>query len=399
MEVTVVERAAGSGRQASFANAALLTPSLADPWNAPGIGRALIKCIGREDAPILLRLGALPSLIGWGFEFLRSSSEERFRDNFRKNVALARYNLDVLHALQTEVKLQFDHAARGTLRVFRDHEALRSAIQSLAQLRDTLGLPSRQLDRHQLLETEPALLPIATELVGAIHYPGDECGDAHQYCEQLAGVAASDGVRFRFGTTVTKLRAARNRIEAAFLSNGAAIEADVFVLAAGSYSSLLARPLGVHLPVRPAKGYSITAPRGDWPDGPGIPVIDDRLHAAVVPLGDRIRVAGTAELAGYDLSIRPARIENLVNLLGAVYPNYASRLDPTKLLSWTGLRPMSADGVPILGETRISNLVLNTGHGHLGWSMAAASGKVIADLIAGVPLDIPLQEYGLQRFA
>ncbi len=398
LDVTVVESSPGPGEQTSFANAGLLTPSLADPWNAPGIGRMLIKWIGREDAPMLLRLRAVPSLIGWGIRFLRSSDDESFLANFRKNVVLAKYNLDVLHELQTKTDLRFDHRARGTLRIFRDVDALRDASHTAAQFRESLGLDFRQLDRDRLLEIEPALAPTAAKLAGAIHYPMDECGDAHRYCEELAGLAASDGVRFRFSTAIRALSRRGERIVAAITGDGAALEADVIVLAAGSHSARLARPLGMRLPVRPAKGYSITVPMGEGPTRPNAPVIDDRLHAAVVPLGDSLRVAGTAEFAGFDLSIKPSRIENLVGLLRAVYPDVVRHDDSIELNPWAGLRPMSADGVPILGDTSVSNLVLNTGHGHLGWSMAAASGKLVADLVAGRQPAIPLRDYELRRF-
>ncbi len=398
LDVTVVESSSGPGEQTSFANAGLLTPSLADPWNAPGIGRMLIKSIGREDAPMLLRLRAVPSLIGWGIRFLRSSDDESFLDNFRKNVVLAKYNLDVLHELQAKTGLKFDHSARGTLRIFRDVDALRYASHTAARHRELLDLDFLQLDRDRLLEVEPALALTAAKLAGAIHYPMDECGDARRYCEELVAIAASEGVRFRFCTKIRALSRRSKRIVAAITDDGAALEADVFVLAAGSHSARLAKPLGVRLPVRPAKGYSITVPMGHGPTCPTVPVIDDRLHAAVVPLGAKLRVGGTAEFAGFDLSIKPSRIENLVRLLHAVYPNLVKQDDSIDLKPWAGLRPMSVDGVPILGETSVSNLVLNSGHGHLGWSMAAASGKVVADLVTGRQPEIPLRDYELRRF-
>ena len=398
IDVTVVESSRGPGQETSFANAGLLTSSLADPWNAPGIWRHLVKWIGKEDAPILIRPSALPSLIGWGIQFLRSSSDESFINSFRKNVALSKYNLDVLHELQETAELRFDHTAHGTLRIFRDGEALEEAAGTAARYREAVGLHAKRLDRQGLLEIEPALAPIAAELVGAIHYPDDECGDARRYCEQLAGLAASEGVRFRFNTKVRALNRRRKQIVAAEVHDGTALDADVFVIAAGSHSAALVAKLGLKLPIRPAKGYSISVPMADTVTRPTVPVIDDCLHAAIVPLGGRLRVAGTAELAGFDLSIRPGRIENLSRLLRAVYPSLGTAGDSTSVQPWAGLRPMSADGVPILGETPIANLVLNTGHGHLGWSMAAASGKLIADSLAGRQLQIPLQNYGLQRF-
>jgi D-amino-acid dehydrogenase len=396
VEVTVVDRSPGPGRETSFANAGLLTPGLADPWNAPGIARRLIKWLGREEAPILLRAKALPSIFGWGLAFLRNSAPERFYASLHKNIRLANYSLSVLRSLREHAKLEYGRAVAGTLKVFRDPRGFESAVQ-FAHSVEHLGVPFRVLSRRELPEVEPALRPVCAALAGGIHYPEDEAGDAYQYCEELAQIAQTEGVIFRFGVKVLAFRRARRRVEAALVDSGSPIEADVFVVAAGSYSPQLTKSLGVRIPVYPAKGYSISVPRGSWADGPTLPVVDDQLHAAVVPLGNRIRVAGTAEFAGYDTSIRVARIENLLRLLGAIYPSHANQIDASQVQAWTGLRPMSSGGVPILGRTKIENLVLNVGHGHLGWSMAAGSGKLIADLIAGAQPEMSLTEYGIDR--
>jgi D-amino-acid dehydrogenase len=398
IDVTVVDGSPGPGLQTSYGNAGLLTMSLADPWNAPRIWRLLIGSIGREDAPILIRWKALPSLIGWGARFLRNSNAELFMKCFHKNVKLAKYNLVVLHELQRSTKLTFNHQKQGTLRIFRDSKALQAASRVAARHSEILGLRSKKLSREELLIIEPALAPIAAELVGAIHYPDDESGDAQSYCSQLAEIAAAEDVRFRYCATVRALLSNGQRVLAAQLDDGTALEADVVVLAAGSYSAAIARSLDLYLPVRPAKGYSITVRDSDQARRPSVPVIDDRLHAAVVPIGDRLRVAGTAELAGFDLTVKPRRIHNLVHLLQSIYPNVRIPQVLAEMQPWAGLRPMSADGVPILGETSIPNLVLNTGHGHLGWSTAAASGKLIADLLVGQPPEISLRDYALKRF-
>jgi D-amino-acid dehydrogenase len=234
--------------------------------------------------------------------------------------------------------------------------------------------------------------------VGGIHYPDDESGDAHLFCRALADAAQSAGVDFRFGTTVGRLRRHAGRIRCVETSAGA-LSGDAFVVAAGSYSPLLLAPLGIRLPIRPVKGYSITVPRGDWQRPPARPVTDDTVHAAVTPLGERIRVAGTAELAGLDTSVREARIDNLLRLLREIYPEFAAGIGrEADIRPWSGLRPMSADGVPIMGATPIGNLFLNTGHGHLGWTMAAGSGQAVAQLVTGGPVGLPLEAYRLSRF-
>jgi D-amino-acid dehydrogenase len=196
---------------------------------------------------------------------------------------------------------------------------------------------------------------------------------------------------------VTGFRSEGRRLVAAQAGNQQ-LDADAFVLAAGSYTPGLARQLGIRVPVKPVKGYSITVPRGDWPDGPRIPVADDGLHAAVVPIGDQIRVAGTAEFTGLDVTIGRRRIENLENLLRMIYPGFADRLTDADKQPWCGLRPMSADGVPVIGSTSRPNVFVNTGHGHLGWTMAAGSGKALADHIVGEQPEIDLSDYHISRF-
>lgn len=395
-EVTVVERAEAAGMETSFANAGMLTPSMADPWNAPGTLAKLLSWLGREDAPMLLRLRAIPSLARWGMEFLANSREAPFRSNTRKNVVLANYSLGLLRSLRADLDLEYDQGSGGTLRACRDQASLDRATE-LGGLLKTHGVDYQVLDRDGVIRVEPALGAVAEKLVGGIHYSGDESGDAHLFCQELGKASAMAGVEFRFGVEVIDISLSDDKL--IIESSGAEKrDADAVVLAAGSFTASLARKLDLRVPVRPVKGYSITVPRGDWPDGPRIPVADDHLHTAVTPLGDRIRVAGTAEFAGHDATLRPARIENLYSLLDAVYPEFASRLDRRSAKPWCGFRPMSADGVPILGSTQVPGVFLNTGQGHLGWTMAAGSGKAVADSVVGVPAEIDVGDYALARF-
>jgi len=395
-DISLVERNDGAGEETSFANGGMLTPSMSDPWNAPGVLGQLIKWLGREDAPLLLRPHALPSLIGWGWTFLRNSSRERFLANTRKNAVLAGYSVEATRALRADTDIQYEAAELGTLKVFREPAALRSVAQLSGTLSD-LGLRFTVLDREGVLAAEPALAPVAGNLIGGIHYGGDESGDAYLFCQRLQQLCASRGVTFHFDTTVRKFVTERGRI-AAVITNDRQFEADAVVIAAGSYSAPLLRPLGIRLPVRPAKGYSLTLPLGSW-NGPRLPVVDDHLHAAVTPLGNRIRVAGTAEFAGFDSVINQGRIDNLSRMLKGIYPEFASGLAAGAGVPWTGFRPMSADGVPLIGATRIDNLFVNTGHGHLGWTMAVGSGKLLADLVAGKQPDIAADPYDPRRFS
>lgn len=394
-EVTVIERRAGPGRETSFANGALLTPSMPEPWNAPGSWRVLLKSMGRSDSPLQLRLKALPGLWGWGARFLRNSSARRHERNTLKNLTLALHSLQALAALRRETGIEYGQATAGTLRVFRTPVSFKRAIEVAQRLR-AAGLNFRGLTGQEAVSFEPALAPIVRQLAGAIHYPDDETGDAYKFCLALAERARSCGVGFQFDTAITAIDVASGRVTA-LRSGERRLVADRYIVAAGSYTPRLLAPIGIDVPVRPAKGYSITFEGPMSEPALRIPVVDDDFHAVVVPLQSRLRVAGTAEFAGYDLNLRRERLRNLFTLLGQVLPQ--TRLDPATARPWCGLRPMSVDGVPIIGPTSIGNLWVNTGHGHLGWTMAAGSARLLADLMTAAPAGVDACAYGLERFA
>lgn len=392
-EVVVIEREAGPGLQTSFANGSLITPSMPEPWNAPGCWRLLLASLGRSDSPMQLRVRALPGLIAWGAQFLRNSSRARYQRNAIRNLHLALYSLSVMHSLRRETAVEYGGTARGTMRLFRDAAALERAATDNPLACE--GLESRRLSKEQTLELEPALVPIAGELVGAIHYPIDETGDAHRFCRGLASHAQRQGVQFRFGTEVSSLELRSNRITAVSTA-GERLEADRYLVSAASYSTPLLKGVGIHIPVQPVKGYSVTFEQPIGAKALRIPIIDDDLHAVLVPLEGAIRAAGTAEFAGYDRALDPARIENLLRLVQRLLPQVP--FDAAAAKKWCGLRPMSADGVPIIGATRVSNLFVNTGHGPLGWTMAAGCAELLADLIDGKRPAVDPAPYDLRRF-
>jgi D-amino-acid dehydrogenase len=394
-EVTVIDRQEGPGRETSFANGALLTPSMPEPWNAPGCWRVLLSSLGRSDAPMQLRWRSLPGLMGWGVGFLRNSRAAAFERNALTNLRLALYSIEIMKSLRQQTHVEYGCAARGTLRIFRDHQTLDDAFAA-AQRLALEGLQFKRLSQRETVACEPGLQPIADQLAGALHYDADETGDAHRFCEALASCAREQGVEFRSGTTVASLQMHAGRITGVACGRDRFV-ADRYIVAAGSHSAPLLRRIGIQLPVRPAKGYSITFERPPREASLRIPVIDHHLHAVVVPLDGAIRVAGTAEFAGYDLTLPPVRILNLLKLLQRVLPE--AHFDPAAARPWCGLRPMSADGVPVIGPTPIQNLLLNTGHGHLGWTMAAGSAQLLADLISGGSPMIDPTLFALARFS
>ena len=394
-QVTVVDRADGIAKGTSFANAGMLTPSMADPWNSPGVFWHLVHDLGRENAPMLLRPRALPSIVGWGLRFLAHSRPEKFRASMRANLRLADYSLQVLRELRVSLGLRYDETTAGTLKIFRNARKFDETAERLGFLQ-ALGLRVQRLTPAQVLALEPALGEVGGSLVGGLHCLGDESGDARLFTEALAQKAREAGVEFRFDSAVEGFDLDGNCITAVVTSR-AKLDADRVVVAAGSWSPRVLASLGIQLPVRPVKGYSITLQTGAWSAGPRLPVVDDSLHAAITPLGRRLRVAGTAEFAGYDLSLPPARVENLYGLLLGVFPSFAPHLDRGDAAPWAGLRPMTPSGVPLIGRLKFRNLYVNTGHGHLGWTMAAGSARLLADQVFGRPPAIDPTPYDAQR--
>ncbi|MGR8948635.1 MAG: D-amino acid dehydrogenase [Gammaproteobacteria bacterium] len=395
--VCVIDRNNGVGLETSFANGSMLHASQANPWNEPGILGAAVKMLGKEDAALLIRAKALPRMMTWGLEFVRQSRPECYATNIGKNARLARYSIAVIGEMRAALDLQYKHNSCGTAKVFRSESGFEHARSFIGQIED-LDIPYELLNVEQLVALEPALAPIQRDLKGGMFFPSDEVGDAYEYCVALQRACEDLGVQFLFDVEVTHLEKGRTKIRAAVHEKGQ-VAADLFAIACGSYSPGLVRRLGIKLPIQPVKGYSITTPVDSWQTPPHVAVIDEDMHAAVCPLGDNLRVAGTAEFAGFDKSLTPSRINNLVALLRNLYPEYTPHLDEQKIQGWAGLRPMTPDGVGIMGATKLPNLFINSGHGHLGWTMAAGAGRALADLMINGKGEIDIEQYGLGRFS
>jgi D-amino-acid dehydrogenase len=392
-DVAVIDRQRAPALETSYANGALLTPGMADPWAAPGIAGIIWKYLGREDAPFLLRLHALPGLLGWGRQFLANSSAAKWRKNTESVFALAANSQALLETLSPHLGLRYDRNDQGNLRVYRDQVSLKAA-DSDADIYRSLGFPVTLLDAAGCVTLEPALGPIAGTLAGGLHYLGDRAGDCFAFTQALAAAAEKRGARFQFDTKIIGLRRDADTMQAVVTDRGE-ITGDCYVLACGSYSPALARPLDLKLPVYPVKGYSATLNIDGWNDAPRLPIVNYDRKMVVIRLGERIRLAGTAEFAGFDLSPNPARGRLLLDAFRDLFPNYPGG---DEVEHWCGLRPMCPDGRPIIGRSRYRNLFLNTGHGPLGWTLACGSGKAVADLVSGQQPDLDCAPFALARF-
>lgn len=392
--VTVLERREGTGLETSFANGGLITPSQSDPWNAPGTPLQLLKWLGREDSPLLLRPSALPGMWRWGLKFLLSSRMKRWWPATEANLRLGLYSAAALRELRTQLKLDYLHLSRGTLKVFRDPEFLEESAV-LARSLAPIGLNHRELSPEAAVQLEPLLAAMSGELAGAIHYPDDESGDAYLFTRRLEEHARKAGVQFRFDTNITGIVPGAGNITG-FKAGHETLQADVYILAAASFSPALVAPLGIRLPIYPVKGYSVTLPATGVPLG--LPLVDFEQKIVVTPLGEKLRVAGTAEFAGFNAEANPRRGANIVNQVMRLLPQLAGRVKPEDIQHWNGLRPMTADGPPLVSRTRYRNLFVNAGHGPLGWTLAAGSSRALADLVAGREPELPLQAYSVERF-
>jgi D-amino-acid dehydrogenase len=379
--VVVVDRQAAAAQETSFANGGQISVSHAEPWATPHAPLQALKWLGREDAPLLFRLRCDRALAAWSLRFLRECSPGRTRDNIRQIVSLALYSRTRLKALRQELGPDFtyQHAERGILHFYTDEREFAAAEKAAAVMRD-FGCNRRTISAKEAIAIEPALADLQEKLVGADYTAEDESGDAMQFTQALAARCAAAGVEFRYGQPVTQLEAESGKVRGAVLRDGSRLTADAVVVALGSYSPLLLKPHGLHVPVYPAKGYSMTIPLSAHSVAPTVSLTDDSVRIVISRLGNRLRVAGTAEFSGYNLDLNPVRCQMLYRRIEEVFPRLAPAGEPTY---WTGLRPSTPSNRPLIGRARYGNLYLNTGHGTLGWTMACGSGAALADIVSG----------------
>lgn len=394
--VTVMDAHDQAACETSFANAGALTPSEPEPWNAPGVHWQLLRSLPDPHSAMKLRLKPLPGLVPWGLRFLANSTRKRYEASCHANFALSRHSLACTQAVRDSEALEFDNLTRGTLKVCGTTAPMEERRRMGEMLRDA-GLRLELLDRDATIEKEPLLATVADRIAGSIFYPDDESGDAKAFTRGLAAAAERAGVRFEWNTRIVDLVDRGGRI-VGVRTLSEEIEVDAIVLATGHTSWRLLQPLGLHLPVRPVKGYSLTLDMSGLNQRPGLPVVDEARHAIATPMGDRLRIAGTAEFAGLDPVLREERIENLRRMLRDLYPDLAPQLLAGDQQAWAGFRPMSADGRPFIGETRAKGLWLITGHGHLGWTQAMGSGDLLAALMSEETPPVAAEPFSAARF-
>ena len=382
-EVTVLERRDAAGLETSFANGGQISASHAEPWAKPSVIPKMLRWLGREDAPLLFRPRADWAQWRWGLRFLRECVPGRFERHSRALARFAVYSRDCLRALRAATGIRYDELTRGILHFAtsqRDFDGLARHAEAMRQL----GTVREVKTAAECLALEPALSYAEDRVVGGIYAPQDESGDAHRFTQELARLAAEKGVGFRYGIAIEALEQAGDMLFGVRAHDGERYVADAYVVCLGSYSPLLLRPVGIHVPVYPLKGYSITLPLGpaEAAAAPSVSLSDEAFKLVISRLGERLRIAGTAELAGYDTSVNEVRCNAILHRVRQLFPQLGA---VHVVETWAGLRPATPDNIPVIGRTPLRNLYLNTGHGTLGWTLACGSGRATADLISGRP--------------
>jgi len=396
-EVTVVDRQPAAALETSYGNAGEVSPGYSAPWAGPGVPFKAIKWLLMQNRPLVIRPNLDLNLVRWGIAMLRNCTSARYEVNKGRMVRLAEYSRDCLKELRAETGIAYDQRMLGTLQLFRNQAQLDGTAADIAVLK-RYGVGFELLDRAGCVRHEPALATVQQKFVGGLLLPGDETGDCFKFTQNLAALAAQRGVQFRYGTKIERLQTSRARSPKQIdgvVTDAGTLKADAYLVALGSYSPLLLKGVGIRIPVYPVKGYSITVPITDAAGAPESTVMDETHKVAVTRLGDRIRVGGTAELAGYTLKLHDARRQTLAHVVTDLFPRGG---DVSRAEFWCGLRPMTPDGTPVLGATRLPNLYLATGHGTLGWTMAAGTGRVIADVIGGRTPGIAMDGLTIERY-
>ncbi|WOC80368.1 D-amino acid dehydrogenase [Stutzerimonas frequens] len=392
-EVVVVDRQPAVAMETSFANAGQVSPGYASPWAAPGVPLKAMKWLLQRHAPLAIKLTGDVDQYLWMTQMLRNCTAARYAVNKERMVRLSEYSRDCLDELRAETGIAYEGRQLGTTQLFRTQAQLDAAAKDIAVL-ERSGVPYELLDRAAIARVEPALAKVADKLSGALRLPNDQTGDCQLFTTRLAEMARGLGVEFRFEQNIQRLEHAGDRIAGVWI-DGKLEVADRYVLALGSYSPQMLKPLGIRAPVYPLKGYSLTVPISDPAMAPQSTVLDETYKVAITRFDQRIRVGGMAEIAGHDLSLNPRRRETLEMVVGDLFPLGG---DPSEAVFWTGLRPATPDGTPIIGATPYRNLFLNTGHGTLGWTMACGSGRVLADLLASKRPQISTEGLDIFRY-
>jgi len=393
VEVAVLDRQAGPGMETSFANAGELSYGMTSPWAAPGVPVKAIKWLFMRHRPLFIWPLISPTMWGWGLRMLANCNARSYALNKGRMVRISNYSRDCLTDLLQDVEIDFDLRQKGTLQLFRTDKQVKGSKADQAVLAE-YDSPYEVLDRDGCIDAEPGLAHVANKFVGGLRLTADRTGDCRMFTMALAEKTAALGANFKYGVTVRGLAVEGGKV-AGVDTDGGRVTGDAYVCAMGPFAPGLLRGIGINLPIYPIKGYSITLPVTDGDAAPQSTIMDETHKVAITRLGDRIRVAGQAEIIGYNKKLGKHATDTVRHVVSDLFPKGG---DVSKAEGWTGLRPMTPDGTPVMGPTRYPNLFLNTGHGTLGWTMACGSGRAVADLVTGATPEISFDGLTAARY-
>ncbi len=393
-EVTVIDRQLGPGLETSYANAGELSYGMTSPWAAPGIPMKAVKWLFMKRRPLFIWPLISPRMWMWCIQMIRNCNEESYATNKSRMVRISNYSRDVMPELIKETGIDYDGREQGTLQLFRTKKQLKGS-KADQEILAQFDSPYEVLDQDGCIAVEPALAEVREKFVGGLRLTADRTGDCRMFTMALADKAADMGVQFLYGQAIRGIAVEDGEVAGVDTEPAGRITGDKYVCALGSYAPGILRPIGIKLPVYPVKGYSVTLPVTEDAMAPQSTIMDETHKVAITRLGDRIRVAGTAEIAGYSNRLGPHATDTVKHVIGDLFPKGG---DISQAEGWTGLRPMTPDGTPVLGGTRYENLFLNTGHGTLGWTMACGSGRAVADLVAEKEPEISFDGLTAERY-
>jgi len=393
-DVVVLDRQTGPGLETSYANAGELSYGMTSPWAAPGVPVKALKWLFMKRRPLFIWPLISPTMWKWGLQMLQNCNDESYRINKGRMVRISNYSRDVMPDLIAETGIEYDGREQGTLQLFRTIKQMKDSRADQEILAE-YGSPYEVLGRDACIAVEPALGEVRNKFVSGLRLTADRTGDCRLFTMALADKCAEMGVEFQYGQSIRSIAVENGRIAGVDTEIAGRIEGDAYVCALGSFGPRLLKPIGVNLPVYPVKGYSVTLPVTDDAFAPQSTIMDETHKVAITRLGDRIRVAGTAEIAGYSNRLGPHATDTVKHVTSDLFPKGG---DISKAEGWTGLRPMTPDGTPVLGASRYDNLYLNTGHGTLGWTMACGSGRAVADVVLGKTPEISFEGLTAERY-
>ncbi len=394
-EVTVLDRQTGPGLETSYANAGELSYGMTSPWAAPGVPKKALQWLFMKRRPLFIWPMISPTMWSWGLQMLRNCNDESYRVNKSRMVRVSNYSRDVMPDLISETGIEYDGREQGTLQLFRTEKQLKGSKADQEVLAE-FDSPFEVLDQDGCIAAEPALAQVRDKFVGGLRLTADRTGDCRMFTIALAEKCAEMGVTFQYGQTIKSIAIENGSVAGVDTEVAGRITGDKYICALGSYAPNVLNPVGVKLPVYPVKGYSVTIPVIDDAKAPQSTIMDETHKVAITRLGDRIRVAGTAEIAGYSKRLGPHATDTVRHVIGDLFPGGG---DISKAEGWTGLRPMTPDGTPVLGPSKYDNLFLNTGHGTLGWTMACGSARAVTDVVLGQEPEISFDGLTAERYA